>query len=118
MNENDYLQKIAALTGLQHFPRQGPWGGKSGSLIGSRDGYVTALGFHHSREGATVAILLRFKKVADPELLKASLKENPALPAKKPGKLAAVGSDFLRWEWRYRFTKPKAEELAKFANAL
>ena len=118
MNENDYLQQVASLTGLQYFPRQGPWSRKSGSAIGTRDGYVAAIGFDRSREGAKIVILLRFKKVADPESLKSSFKESPSLPKKKPGKLAAVGNDFVRWEWKYSFTKPKAEEVAKFTDAL
>ncbi|HUE54616.1 MAG TPA: hypothetical protein VMO76_02210 [Candidatus Udaeobacter sp.] len=118
MNENAYLQQVASLTGLQYFPQQGPWTRKSGSVIGARDGYIACIGFDRSREGAKVAILLRFKKIADPEALKKSLKDSPSLPGKKPGKLAAVGNDFLRWEWKYSFTKPKAEELVKFTNAL
>jgi hypothetical protein len=118
MNENDYLQKVGSLTGLPYFPQQGPWNRKSGSVIGTRDGYITCIGFDRSREGAKVVILLRFKKISDPESLKSSLKNSPSLPPKKPGKLAAVGNDFLRWEWKYSFTKPKAEELAKFTNAL
>ena len=96
MNERDYLQQVASLTGLQYFPRQGPWGRKHGSALGARDGYVTAIGFNRSGNASNVVILLRFKKVAEPESLKAALKESPALAGKKPGKLAAVGSDFLR----------------------
>lgn len=118
MNENDYLQQVASLTGLQHFPNQGPWGRKSGSVIGARDGYITTIGFERSGNAAKVVVLLRFKKVAEPESLKTSLKESPALVEKMPGKLAAVEADFLRWEWKYSFTKPKAEEVAKLADAL
>ena len=118
MNENDYLQQVAAKTGLQHYPNQGPWGKKSGSLVGTRDGYITAIGFLRDREGEKIVILLRFKKVADPESLKASLKDSPALPAKKPGKLGAAGTDFLRWDWKYKFTKPKPEQVAELANSL
>jgi len=118
MNERDYLQQVASLTGLQYFPRQGPWSRKHGSALGARDGYVTAIGFNRSGNASNVVILLRFKKVAEPESLKAALKESPALAGKKPGKLAAVGSDFLRWEWKYSFTKPKAAEVAKLADTL
>jgi len=118
MNERDYLQQVASLTGLQYFPRQGPWGRKHGSVMGARDGYVTAIGFNRSGNASNVVILLRFKKVAETESLKAALKESPALAGKKPGKLAAVGSDFLRWEWKYSFTKPKAAEVAKLADTL
>lgn len=116
MNENDYLQQIAALTGFQHYPSQGPWGRKSGSVIGSRDGYVTAIGFQRSRE-AKIVILLRFKKQEQQELVKAAVTQSEAVP-KKHGKLAAVGNDFLRWEWKYSFTKPKPEEVARLSDAL
>jgi hypothetical protein len=34
----------------------------------------------------------------------------------KKGKLAAVGSDFVRWEWKYSFTKPKPEDVARLAE--
>ena len=116
MNETDYLKQIATLTGLQHYPHQGPWGRKSGSVIGTRDGYVTSIGFQRSRE-AKIVILLRFKKVERPELVKSAVSESTAVP-KKHGKLAEVGNDFLRWEWKYSFTKPKAEEVARLADAL
>ena len=48
MNENEYLQQVAALAGLRHYPQQGPWNKKSGSAVGTRDGYVTAIGFSSS----------------------------------------------------------------------
>jgi len=54
MTENEYLQQVAAQTGFQHYPLQGPWGRKSGSVIGPRDGYIVAIGFNHSRQGATI----------------------------------------------------------------
>jgi len=116
MNENDYLKQIAALTGLQHYPLQGPWGRKSGSIIGTRDGFVTVIGFLRNRE-AKVAILLRFKKLEHPEQVKSAVAQSAAV-SKKHGKLAEVGNDFLRWEWKYSFTKPKAEEVARLADAL
>lgn len=118
MNENDYLQQIAALTGLQYFPGQGPWGRKSGSAIGARDGFITTIGFDRNREGARVVILLRFKKNTQAGALKAALAESPSLPKKKPGKFAAEGADFVRWDWKYSFSKPRPEEVAKFSDSL
>lgn len=118
MNEKDYLQQIASLTGLQYFPNQGPWGRKSGSVIGFRDGYVTAIGFNRSGNAANVVILIRFKSVSDPVALKASLADSPALPKKKSGKLADTGPHFVRWEWKYSFAKPNAEQVAKLADGL
>ncbi len=114
MNENEYLQQVATRAGLQHYPQQGPWGRKSGSAVGTRDGYVTAIGFSRDRQGAKVVILLRFKKLEQPDVVKSAVKS----AAIKKGKLSAVGNNFLRWEWKYSFTKPKAEEVAKLAEDL
>jgi hypothetical protein len=114
MNENEYLQQVATRAGLQHYPQQGPWGRKSGSAVGTRDGYVTAIGFSRDRQGAKVVILLRFKKLEQSDVVKSAVKS----AAIKKGKLSAVGNDFLRWEWKYSFAKPKAEEVAKVAEDL
>lgn len=114
MKENAYLQQVAARAGLQHYPNQGPWARKSGSAIGVRDGYVTAIGISRDRQGAKLAILLRFKKTEQTEAVKAMLK---AAKIKK-GKLGGVGNDFLRWEWKYSFAKPKPEDVARLAEDL
>jgi hypothetical protein len=114
MNENEYLQQVAALAGLQHYPQQGPWGRRSGSAVGARDGYVTAIGFSRDRQGPGVVVLMRFKKIQQPELVKSAVKS----AAIKKGKLGAVGDNFLRWEWKYSLAKPKAEEVASLASAL
>jgi hypothetical protein len=114
MNENEYLQQVAALAGLRHYPQQGPWNKKSGSAVGTRDGYVTAIGFSRDRQGARVVILLRFTKNEQPDLITSALKS----AAIKKGKLGAVGNNFVRWEWKYSFIKPKPEEVANLANAL
>jgi len=114
MKENEYLQQLAALAGLRHYPQQGPWNKKSGSAVGTRDNYVTAVGFAYNGQAASLVILLRFKKSEQLELVKSALK-NANL---KKGKLGAVGSDFVRWEWKYSFTKPKAEEVARLIEDL
>ena len=114
MNENEYLQQVANLAGLRHYPQQGPWSKKSGSAVGTRDNYVTVIGFSHNGQAANLVILLRFKKLEQPEQVKSALKS----AAIKKGKLGAVGDNFVRWEWRYSFTKPKAEEVAKLAEDL
>jgi len=114
MKENEYLQQVANLAGLRHYPQQGPWRKKSGSAVGTRDNYVTAIGFSHNRQGANLVILLRFKKLEQPEQVKSALKS----AAIKKGKLGAVGSNFVRWEWKYSFIKPKAEEVAKLVENL
>jgi hypothetical protein len=114
MKENEYLQQVATLAGLRHYPQQGPWNKKSGSAVGTRDNYVTAIGFSHKGQAANLVILLRFKKLEQPEQVKSALKS----AAIKKGKLGAIGSNFVRWEWKYSFTKPKAEEVAKLAEDL
>jgi hypothetical protein len=114
MNENEYLQQVATLAGLRHYPQQGPWSKKSGSAVGTRDNYVTAIGFSHNGQTANLVILLRFKKLEQPDQVKSALKSAGI----KKGKLGEVGSNFVRWEWKYSFTKPKAEEVAKLAEDL
>jgi len=114
MNENSYLQQVGALTGLQYYPNQGPWGRKSGAAMGPRDGYVAVIGFMRDQRSMKVAILLRFKKLEQTEAVKTALKSAGI----KKGKLGAVGADFVRWEWTYSFTKPKAEDVAKLVEDL
>jgi len=114
MKENEYLQQVATLAGLRHYPQQGPWNKKSGSAVGTRDNYITAVGFSKNGQAANLVILLRFKKLEQPELVKSALKS----AAIKKGKLGAVGNDFVRWEWQYSFTKPKAEEVVKLIEDL
>ena len=114
MNENQYLQQVATLAGLRHYPQQGPWSKKSGSAVGTRDNYVTAIGFSRNGQAANLVILLRFKKLEQPEQVKSALKSAGI----KKGKLGEVGSNFVRWEWRYSFSKPKAEEVAKLVEDL
>ena len=114
MKENEYLQQVANLAGLRHYPQQGPWNKKSGSAVGTRDNYITAIGFTKNGQAANLVILLRFKKLEQPELVKSALKS----AAIKKGKLGAVGNDFVRWEWQYSFTKPKAEEVVKLIEDL
>jgi hypothetical protein len=117
MNEKDYVQQIATLSGLQYFPAKGPWGRKSGCAIGQRDGYITVIGLKKTGRATVLGILLRFKEIAQPELLKAALADGPNLP-KKQGKLADSGKNFVRWEWKYSLSKPKAEEVVKLVDAL
>jgi hypothetical protein len=114
MNENEYLQQVATLAGLRHYPQQGPWNKKSGSAVGTRDNYITAVGFSKNGQAVNLVILLRFKKLEQPELVKSALKSAEI----KKGKLGEVGNDFVRWEWKYSFTKPKAEEVAKLVEDL
>jgi hypothetical protein len=114
MKENEYLQQVANLAGLRHYPQQGPWNKKSGSAVGTRDNYVTAIGFSQKGNTTVLVILLRFKKLEQTEQVKSALKS----AAIKKGKLGEIGSNFVRWEWTYAFAKPKAEEVAKLVEDL
>ena len=118
MTENEYLQHVASATGLQHYANQGPWARKSGCVIGVRDGYVLTIGFSRRGNASVLVVLVRFKKVPDAATLKTSLLQGPAFQTKRPGKLGEVGSDFLRWEWKYSFTKPNAQEVGNLAAGL
>ncbi len=118
MDESSYLDRIASLDGFRHYPGQGPWGRKSGSVIGLQDGYLTIIGFDRDRKQAKIVILLRFKKMYEPELLKAAVAQSGAAKGEKQARLAAAGNDFLRWEWLYSVTKPKAEEVVQLSNSL
>jgi hypothetical protein len=118
MTENGYLDEIASLSGMRHYPRQGPWGRKSGCVIGSQDGYVTVIGFNRTTRQARVVLLLRFKKMEQLEMLKTAVAQNDALSRRKRMKLVAVGNDFVRWEWKYSFAKPKAKVVVHLTNDL
>jgi hypothetical protein len=76
------------------------------------------IGFDRDRRQSKIVVLLRFKKTEPPEVLKSALAQNQALAQMKRGKLVAVGSDFLRWEWKYSFLKPNPKEVAELSDAL
>jgi len=116
LNNKEYLVQLSTMTGLTHYPGQGPWGGKTGSLIGAKDGYLAAVGIATVQNKAALILLLRFQKSEQPQALKAAVEQNAAL--KKWGKLGEVGPDFLRWEWKYSFSKPKLEEVAQLLGTL
>jgi hypothetical protein len=116
MNNKEYLSQLSSMTGLRHYPGQGLWGGKAGSLIGTKDNYLVAVGMTQVNRSAALVILLRFQKSAQPEILKGLVEQNATL--KKQGKLAQVGPDFLRWQWTYSFSKPKLEDAAQLLATL
>lgn len=116
MDNKEYLAQLSLQTGLRYFPGQGPWAGKQGSLIGSKDGLLAAVGISQVNRSTALIFLLRFQKTDQLEMLKTILGQNEAL--KKKGKLAQVGADFLRWEWTFSFSKPKLEEAAQVLAAL
>jgi hypothetical protein len=118
MKDLEYFGKIASLTGLQYYPGKGPWGKSSGAVMGVRDGYVTVVGPERSDNTNKIIIITRFKNFTQPELLKAALKDSTNEFLKKHGSLGKIGSDFVRWEWKYSFSKPKPEEVSQLVNSL
>lgn len=117
MNETTYLADVAARLGLRTYPGQGPWGRKSGTAIGLRDDYVIVVGFSRIKNKAAVTIIVRFRKT-EPETLKAAIAQSRALSEKGQGKLTVVGSDFIRWDWMYSYSKPKAERVSLLIDRL
>jgi hypothetical protein len=118
MKNSAYLAQVASLAGLRHFENQGPWGRKAGAVMGMRDGYIECIGLIRAGNSSKVVIILRFRKIEQPEMLKTGLVQNLSPDEKKHGKLAAVGKDFARWEWTYSFSKPKPEDVAHLADHL
>ena len=112
-----FLQDLAGLTGLTHYPKQGPFEQKEGSLIGSKDGFLVVVGPSRAEGGqSAVSVVLRFKKLSGTSALEAALQGNPAL--KGMGKAAKIEEDRVRWDWGYAFRKPKAEDVARLLESL
>lgn len=122
---NEYLEHIAELTGLKHYPKQGPFGKKGGAAIGTRDGYVLAIGMTQKDRSSAVVILVRYRQV-DAALAKQAVESSSELPqalgvtelSSGQRKQLQVGADALTWTWTYSLRKPKAEEVAAMAAAL
>jgi hypothetical protein len=118
MNERAYLAEIATRSGLRTYPKQGPWGRKSGSAIGVRDGYIIVIGFSRIKNKAAVSVVVRFKKMEHSEVVKAAIAQSAALAEKGQGKLFEVGGDFVRWDLPYSFAKPKTERVSRLVERL
>lgn len=112
---DDYVQQLAALTGLRACPGQGPYDNKAGAAIGERDGYMLAIGPAKVGDSTAIGILVRFPKIEQPEMLKAGLKE--AMKG-RDGKAEATEETFIQWMRTYSFGKPKAQEIADLVPPL
>lgn len=122
-----HLESIAELTGLKCYPRQGPFGQKDGAAMGTRDGYLVAIGPAKDKKGhASITILVRFRKVDQPSSVRQAVESNSGLLqalgvselSSKQRKQLGMGEDALTWTWSYSLRKPKAEEVAALALAL
>lgn len=107
---DDYMNELAAATGLRHYPSRGPFGQKDGAVMGTRDGYLIAAGPAKDFAGhSAISLLIRFPRTENVEGLRSAIKT--ALAGQK-GRLEDAGSDFIRWTWTYPLKKPKAADVA------
>ena len=121
-----YWSKVAELTGLRHCPKQGPFGEKDGAVIGSRGGYIVAIGPGKDGNQSSVKIMLRYPNNTGGDAVRTALQNsNPLAVAletdavsDKHLKKVTIGPDALLWKWEYSFGKPKPEKIAALANAL
>lgn len=119
-----WMTELAALTGLTHYPKQGPFVQKEGALIGDRDGYLLAIGPAKTERQSSINLMLRFPEMQQPEgfrpLVDQSLESAPTFPdsERKAIKKMQHGADFFLWQWNYSFGKPKTDQVAALATAL
>ncbi len=112
---DSYLSEIAALTGLQAYPKQGPFGDKAGAVIGEREGYLVSIGPSKTDNRSAIAVAIRYPEVSDAKLVEAEIR---AAHDKSEGKLVAVEATLLHWIFPYTFKKPAAQEVVAGADAL
>ncbi|MCU1285253.1 MAG: hypothetical protein JWO13_1603 [Acidobacteriales bacterium] len=121
-----YWGQVAQLTGLAHCPNQGPFGLKDGAAIGSRNGYIVAIGPAKDGNKQSVKIMVRFPETSDGNLARMALENSNELAvaletdkvAAKQLKPASISTNSILWTWTYMLGKPKAEKLAAVANAI
>ena len=119
-----WMTELAALTGLTHYPKQGPFAQKEGALIGDRDGYLLAIGPAKSDRQSSINLMLRFPEMQQPDgfraLVDQALESAATFPdsERKAIKKMQHGADFFLWQWNYSFGKPKADQVAALATAL
>ncbi|MBI1739238.1 MAG: hypothetical protein HYR58_08315 [Acidobacteria bacterium] len=119
-----WMTELAALTGLTHYPKQGPFAHKDGALIGDRDGYILAIGPATSDRQSRIVLMLRFPEMQQPEgfreLVTQALENAPTFPDSERKAISKMqyGADFFLWQWNYSFGKPKADQVAALVTAL
>jgi hypothetical protein len=115
-----FLEELSQLAALPYYRLKIGLGAKEGSLtstvqttaegviIGHRYGYVMAVGLVRAGWSKSVALLVRFLPVVDPEALKKAVTKDPKL--KKFSAARMVGQDTLVYQfpWPFGFTAAKA----------
>ena len=84
-----YWSKVAELTGLLHYPKEGPYAQSDGAVMGVRNGYILAIGPAKDGKVSSVKIMVRFPKTADNPPIGAALRNSPPLTAAL--EVAAIG---------------------------
>ncbi len=119
-----WMTELSSLTGLTHYPNQGPFAHKDGTLIGDRDGYVLTIGPAVDGRQSSIKLMLRFPEMQQPEgfraLVDQAFENAPTLPdsQRKAVKNMLVGADVFLWQWNYSFGKPKADQVAALVTAM
>ena len=108
MSNKEWLRQLSALTVLPYYEQHKIFGDKSGALIGTRDGYIVAVGLGRADGNyAAVKMLLRFSKAPDPQRIKQALE-----PVK--GKFKVITDESTAALVRtYAFGKPNAASIAE-----
>ena len=119
----DYMTELAALSGLRHCPKQGPFGKKEGAVIGERDGYVLAIGPGQNvknNQQAAINVMIRFRGVGETAPFTAETfgAAFESAGGSKKGKSFDFGTDFLVCSWPYTFSKHKPAEVKALADTL
>jgi hypothetical protein len=109
MNNREWLRQLSNLTGLPYYEEHKVFGDKSGALIGTRDGYIVALGLGKADGGHSgVKMLLRYAKTQDPKLIKQALD-----PAKGKFKQVSTDETTAILVQTYSLGKPDAAKVAE-----
>lgn len=119
---DEFMAQLAQLTGLQHYPRQGPFGLKDGAVIGERNGYLIAIGPRKENKNR-IGMLIRFQNLDQPDMLKTAVSQDQTIQKAMgegifKAKMSDVqfGNDFLVFDWGST-RRPKAENVAALASA-
>lgn len=121
----DYLQELSASTGLPAYKKKGPFT-QLGSVIGTRNGYLSAMGPANENNQNSVNFFVRFKNGSDKTAIIQALSTSEtflqALEEKKWKKSLEqsliVGDDYLQFDWKFSLRRPAAEKVAAVHTAI
>lgn len=120
-----YWSRIAEPTGLEHCPKQNPFGQSEGSVMGARKGFIVAVGSAVVGSGPSVKVMVRFPE--NPvESTRMALENSSTLAAAletdkvgdKQLKNAMIGPCGVVWHFDSSVGRPEPERVAAMANAL